>query len=139
MTQKALSPEPSLEVLFDGATHNFNLINRGQSNVYIWGSRYGGEDNDDSIDPKYLDVPRTIAANGGTYHLYANVLADQIRLKAAEGGGTLDARIPYWVYITMDDKRQRILKYQLWIHSVKNDVIVETQNLGTELKDFYHR
>lgn len=123
---------PSVDVFYDEQSHTFNLINRGSSNIYLWLTKYGG---DGSVKAKEIaDESRTVTGNGGSYHLYGDSFEEKIRSEAV--GGNLDIRVPYWLYITMDDKKQRVLKYQLWIRVINGVIKVETQNLGTEEKKF---
>jgi len=124
---------PSLDVLYDPQASAFNFFNRGSTNIYLWSSDYGQDPN-----LKQEDMPSTsatITPNGGSYHINASQFADQLRTLAAPGT-PVDIRVPYRVYITMDDGRQRILTYGLWIHGAGSPLTVDTQNQGTQFKRF---
>jgi hypothetical protein len=127
---------PSVEILYNLGAHQFEFLNRGTSNIYLWGVRYGGEIADGT---NVKAPPATLAANGGTYHIYGgekDPLEFESKIRAHEINGSIDMRIPLWVFITMDDDKQRILNFNLWIHTTNGVLKVETQNLGTEAKRF---
>lgn len=124
---------PSLDVLYDSHASAFNFFNRGSTNIYLWSSNYGQDPN-----LKEEDVPSTsvtITPNGGSYHINAPQFADQLRTLATPRV-PVDVRVPYRIYITMDDRRQRILTYALWIHGAGDQITVDTQNQGTQFKRF---
>ena len=124
---------PSLDLLYDPQASAFNFFNRGSTNIYLWASQYGEGPNLKEEDLPPISV--TVTPNGGSYHINAPQFADQLRTLTAPGA-PVDIRVPYWVYITMDDGRQRTLTYGLWIHGAGGQITVDTQNQGTQLKRF---
>jgi hypothetical protein len=56
----------SAEVTYDSALKRFNIFNRGQTNIYLWGTKLG--DGPRSVESE----PRLITPNGGFYFLRAD-------------------------------------------------------------------
>jgi len=118
---------PSLDVVFDSTVDHeaFNFSNRGQTNLYIWGTQL-------DAGPKSIHAPRTITP-GGSYHIWAQQVANAIRTRLGANGET---RVPFRVYVSTEDDRKHEISYELWI-LVNNGVLrIETQNLGSREKDF---
>jgi hypothetical protein len=121
------SGRPSLDVVFDSTEGHeaFNFSNRGRTNLYIWGTQL-------DAGPKSLAAPRTITP-GGSYHIWAQQVAKDIRTKLSGNGET---RVPFRVYVSTEDDRRHEITYELWI-LVNNGVLrIETQNLGSRERDF---
>jgi hypothetical protein len=118
---------PSLDVIFDPAPGReaFNLFNRGHTNLYLWGTKLDG-------GPRTLDAPRLITP-GGTYHIWAQPNAAQMRQKLGANG---EARVNLELYVSLEDKSKYVLTYQLWMRTVGGVLTVETQNLGFKNEDF---
>jgi hypothetical protein len=116
---------PSVDLFYDPVTKAFNFVNHGQTNIYLWG---------DQLDsgPKSIDEPRTITPTGA-YHIWAESIAAEIQGKLGNDG---EAKIPFDVYVTTEDKKKHVLKYLLWVRIKNGSMTIETQNLGTIEADF---
>jgi hypothetical protein len=116
---------PSVDVLYDAGTKAMNFINRGPTNIYLWGDRL-----DDG--PKSIDAPRTITP-GGAYHIWANQVADELLIKIGANG---QLSVKFDVYVSSENKKKHILHYLL-LATTRNGLLnIETQNLGTTDEDF---
>jgi|ERR1700733_1877886 hypothetical protein len=126
-----LPKTPSLELYYNPQEHTLVFLNRGTSAISVWSTKYGG---DDSIGTADIDKPAIIAANGGTYHIVAEQFENAVRSFA--GNKDASGPISYWIFVTMDDGRQRILEYFLKTQLQSGALKVETQYVGVELKNF---
>jgi len=116
----------AIDLTYDGATKAFNFLNRGTANIYLWGDKLDGGN-------KVMDAPRTLTANGGSYHIWGDQVIPEIETKVKIFG---ELRIPFEVYVTTEQKDQYILHYQLWARIKDGTLSIETQNLGTTKEDF---
>jgi hypothetical protein len=133
-TQTPVTPEPvpSLDMFFAaggaGIEPAFNFINRGETNLYLWGDKIGA-------GPKLVSPPPpvTVTRNGGTYHLWATKFIADTRIHMRDNG---DVRIPFLVFVSSDDKKKYVLHYVLWMTMKEGNLRIETQNHGATEEDF---
>ena len=114
---------------YDSQAKAFNFINRGETNVYLWGDRVG-----DGV--KSIDRPVTVTPRGGSYHIFAEDLINELNSKLATN---TEAKIKFDVYISTEDKQKHILNYMLWIRKKDGVLSIETQNTGTTDENFTQR
>lgn len=114
---------PSVDLLWQNK--EFDIISHGKTNLYFWGDKL-----DDG--PKSIDKPRLITPTG-SYHLYGEHIEKEILAKI---GNNQESRVPFELYVSGEDRRKHILKYQLWIRVKDGMVKIDTQNLGTVDADF---
>ena len=51
-------------------------------------------------------------------------------------GNNGEMRIPFELYVSGEDKKKRIINYELWVRTKDGVFKADTRNLGTEEKDF---
>jgi hypothetical protein len=133
-TQSPVVPEsvPSLDMFFvaggAGIDPAFNFINRGETNLYVWGDKIGNGQKLISPPP-----PITITRNGGTYHIWAREFVADTRKHMRDNG---DVRIPFLVFVSSTDGKKYVLRYVLWMTVKKGNLLIETQNRGATEEDF---
>lgn len=116
----------SVDLLYDSANKALNIVNRGGTNVYLWGDRLQGW-------PKSVDAPRTITPNGGAYHIWADRMAQALLQKLGNNG---QDRIPFELYVSDEGNKKHIINYIFWVRIRDGVITIETQNMGTTDSDF---
>lgn len=118
---------PSLDVTFDPSPGReaFNFLNRGSTNLYVWGTKL-----DDG--PQSIDAPRVVTP-GGSYHIWAQQVAAEMRQKLGARG---EERVSLEIYASLEDERQFVLTYQLWVRISNGHLTIETQNMGFKNEQF---
>ena len=62
----------SAEITFDQHAKRLNIINKGQTNIYLWGTKFGD-------DPKVVEQEPRLITPGGFYYLLAESLEGDLR------------------------------------------------------------
>lgn len=116
---------PSVDLLYQNK--EFDIFNRGKTNLYLWGDRL-----DDG--PKSVDIPRVVTPTS-SYHVYAANIEKEMLDKY--GPDSPDRALAFELYVSSEDGKKHIIKFMLLMHIKGGVLTMDTQNIGTvEAKSF---
>lgn len=89
----------SAEVTYDPSTKRINIYNKGQTNIFLWGSKMGD-------GPALVEKEPRLITPSGSYYVFADQLEDEIIQKT---GGNGEVRGDLKIYL----KNQGDTKYKV--------------------------
>jgi len=103
------------QVLLLSAPGQLNLHNRGQSEIYLWGSKFGDT-------PAIIEKEPRIRPIGAFYYIFT----DKLRTNGVSG----EVLVPLEVYLSDSLNHHYIAKFNLLIEVNGEDFVIHTQQMG---------
>jgi len=94
---------PSVEVTY--SDHRINTVNKGKTNLLIWGDRLSDQ------QPVMEKDPRLVTP-GGSYYILAETFEREVMQKFPDGSDTF---VPFEVYIQTENTKKYMVKAQLLV------------------------
>ena len=120
MISKSLADLPfvvSVEITYDPSTKRLNVINKGQTNIYFWGTKLGE-------GPKLIESEPRIITPSGSYYLLAESLEGNFR-KAI--GRNSEVRGTFNIYLTSQNDVKYVVSTILLGKLVGEQLMIHTQ------------
>jgi hypothetical protein len=121
LTRKQLALDYALSVDLIYAGDLLQIWNRGKTNIYLWGNKYGGA-TDFGKEPMQITP-------AGSYYLLTNVLQSVIHKQLGQNG---EARVPFDLYLTSEDNKKYVAHNTLWEIVKDGTITIHTQTHGYE-------
>jgi hypothetical protein len=122
LSQKQLELNYLLSVDLIYAGDQLQIWNRGKTNIYLWGNKYG-----DSSD--FAKEPMTITPTS-SYYLLTNILQSAIYKQLGQNG---EAKVPFDLYFESEDNKKYVMHNTLWEIVKDGKIEIRTQDHGYKL------
>lgn len=107
----------SVEVAYDPGTKRFNIYNKGQTNIFLWGTKLGD-------GPRSVDKDPRLIAPGGFYYLLApSIEADTIAKVGQDG----ELRGNLELYLTSQNSTKYIVTTIVFAQVMAGQCTIHTQ------------
>jgi hypothetical protein len=123
LTQRELALNYAVSVDLIYAGDQLQIWNRGKTNIYLWGNKYG----DDKSD--FASEPMTITPTN-SYYLLTNALEAVIYKHLGQNG---EAKVPFDLYLKSEDNKKYVMRTTLWEIVKDGKITIHTQTHGYEL------
>lgn len=117
---------PSLEVAYTSHNKRILIYNKGNSNIWLWGTKYL------NTKPKFRNEPVLITP-GGSIHILAEKFKDLIKELIGNDGEKL---IPFELFIESSNNVKYIVKNRLLCIVKNNEVSIHSQTLSIIQQDW---
>ena len=114
----------SVEITY--SNKRINTINKGQTNLFLWGTRLNN-------DAKTLEKQPRLVTPGGSYYILANDLDTELKQKLPKDQ---DVWVPFEVYLSNQNSKKYIVKCLLLSKLVNGEVTIHAQTLSINPGDW---
>ena len=117
---------PSVEVAYTPENKRIQIYNKGNSNVWLWGTKYM------NTKPNIKDKPVLITPNG-SYHILAEKFESLIKTQIGKDGETF---VPFDLFIEDSNKTKYVVNNQLYYRVENNKVSIHSQTKSISKQDW---
>jgi hypothetical protein len=123
-SQLALNYKPSVDIIYAG--ESLQIWNRGRTNIYFHGDKYGDH-------PVSMNASPMVIVPNDNYYLLANLMNPYILRTVGQNG---EARVPLELYLRTADGEKYIMHSTLWEVVKEGQITIHTQTHEYEKKDW---
>ncbi len=107
----------SVEIIYNADTKKLNIYNKGQTNIYLWGTKLGDESQNVEEEPRLITP-------GGFYYLLADTLESNLLKSIGENG---EAKEVLEIYITNLNATKYVISTIIFAKTMKGQLTIHTQ------------
>lgn len=116
----------SVEVTYDPSTKRLDVANKGQTNLYLWGTKFGD-------GPKSIEKDARLINPGGFYYLLVETLeSDSLKVTGANG----EMRGVLELYVTNQNDVKYTVSTIIYVKTDNGKVTVHTQTVGIQPQEW---
>ena len=110
----------SIEITYDHAQQHFNIHNKGQNNIWLWGSKLNG------AEVALEKEPRQITP-GGFYYVITDKFEPEILSKLGQNG---EKNVSFDVLVETQNREKWTVHTLLFIQVVEGNIKIHTQTVS---------
>jgi hypothetical protein len=116
----------SVEVTYDAGTKRFNIFNKGQTNLFLWGTRLGDS-------PRSMDKEPRLIAPGGSYYLLAQSIESDTIAKVGQSG---ELRGNLEIYVTSQNSTKYVVTTIVFAEVIAGTCTIHTQTTSIKPEEW---
>jgi hypothetical protein len=116
----------SVEVTYDASNKRFNITNKGQTNLSLWGTKLGD-------GPKIVEKEPRLITPGGFYYLLANTLESDLLKSIGQKGET---RGVLEIYITNLSATKYVIVTIVFAKTINGQLTIHTQTTSIKPEEW---
>lgn len=116
----------SVDVVYEAATKRLNIYNKGQTNIYLWGTKLGN-------GPQVMEKAPMIITPGGFYYLLADALERDSLVQFPKDG---EMRGEFLAYVTNQNGTKYVITNNVLVKITNGECSVHTQTISIKPQEW---
>ena len=116
----------SVDVAYEPGSKRLNIYNKGQTNIYLWGSKTG-------TGPQKIKTEPRIITPGGSYYIFADTVESDALAKFPQNG---ELRYNLYLYLTSQNATKYVVTTIIFVKIVAGKSKVHTQTTSIKAQEW---